>query len=188
MPSRLPLSEPTSGVDRGRWFVDEVHAHEPLLRSYLHGAFPAVRDVDDVVQESYLRLWRARAVQPIYSAKAFLFQVARRVAIDVLRRRRTTPIERGSDLAAINVLDEGPNAAEAAVLMERKRLLIDAIASLPNRYREIVILRKLESVPQRDVATRLGISERTVENLLARAIKRCERRLRRRDVRGVFES
>jgi hypothetical protein len=48
-----------------RWFAEEVQPHEASLRAYMRGAFPMVRDVDDVVQESYLRVWRARAAQPI---------------------------------------------------------------------------------------------------------------------------
>jgi RNA polymerase sigma-70 factor (ECF subfamily) len=182
-----PIPDPAADVPQSQWFTAEVQAHEASLRSYLHGAFPSVRDVDDVVQESYLRIWRARAARPIHSARAFLFQVARRLAVDTLRRRGTNPIDAGRVLDAIAVIEEAPDAAELAILRERKRLLVDVIAALPNRYREIVILRKLEGVPQKEVAARLGLSERTVENLLARALKRCEARLRARDVRGVFE-
>src|SRR5687767_3921161 len=62
-----------SQSDQSQWFADEVHVHESQLKSFLRGSFPAVRDVDDVVQESYLRIWKARAAQPIDSARAFLF-------------------------------------------------------------------------------------------------------------------
>jgi hypothetical protein len=72
-------SESTTGVDDTRWFSEEVHAHDSQLKAYLHGRFPSVRcEVDDVVQESYLRVWRIRASQPIHSAKAFLFSIAPR--------------------------------------------------------------------------------------------------------------
>lgn len=55
-----------------------MHAHDEQLKSYLRLAFPTVRDVDDIVQESYLRTWRRQSSQPIRAAKAFLFTVARR--------------------------------------------------------------------------------------------------------------
>src|SRR5438876_12279709 len=70
-----PAVSSTSTVD-SRWFAAEVHAHERSLRAYLRGAFPSVRDVDDVVQESYVRVWKARLAHPIQSARSFLFQVA----------------------------------------------------------------------------------------------------------------
>ena len=76
------------GDDRARWFTEQVQPHDANLRGYLRGSFPAMDEVDDVVQESYLRLWKARAVQPIKSGKAFLFRVARNLALDLLRRRR----------------------------------------------------------------------------------------------------
>lgn len=167
--------------------MEQVHPHDSSLKAYLRGSFPTVHDVEDVVQESYVRVWKARATQPIRSARGFLFQVARRVALDILRRGRASPIDSGRDLAASFVFHHDPDAAQAATLRERKRLLIDAVVALPARYREIVILRKLEDVPQKEVAARLGISERTVENLLARGVKRCEDYLRRRGLSSVSE-
>lgn len=56
--------------DRSKWFKEEVHLHDGQLKSWLKGTFPSVRDVDDVVQESYLRIWKAKATEPINSAKA----------------------------------------------------------------------------------------------------------------------
>jgi RNA polymerase sigma factor (sigma-70 family) len=162
------------------WFRDEVHRHEPSLRSYLHGAFPAVRDVDDVVQESFLRIWRARASQPIRSARGFLFQVARRLAIDLVRRDRVSPVDRGTDLATIEVADEAVDAASALSTQEKIRLLADALEDLPAKCREVVVLRKIQFLSQRETAERLGLSERTVESQLARGIRRCEQYLRRR--------
>lgn len=178
---------PPHETDTARWFAAEVHPHEPALRGYLRGTFPAVRDVDDVVQESYLRMWRARAAQPIASAKSFLFQVARRLALDTLRRERRSPVARVPNLAALAVASDIPGAAEEASTHERVRLLADAIETLPGRCREIVILRKIHGFSQKDTAARLGLSERTVEVQVARAVKRCEEYLRRRGVRGLYD-
>lgn len=162
---------------RDRWFSDEVQVHESALRTYLRGVFPSVRDVDDVVQESYLRVWRARSTQSIQYARAFLFRVARHVAIDLLRNRRTKPVEFLGDLAELPVIDTGPGVAAQASRQEKIRLLGAAIARLPARCREIIILHKLEGLSQRDVAARLGLREKTVENQIAIGIKRCERYL-----------
>jgi RNA polymerase sigma-70 factor (ECF subfamily) len=172
--------------DPAQWFADEVHPHESQLRSYLRGRFPAVRDVDDVVQESYLRIWRARAARPIESAKAFLFTVARHLALDVVRRNRTLPNLSLGDLPALNVVEDKLHAADLLSYHEKVHLLADVLAALPDRCREIVVLRKLKCLSQREVATQLGLSERTVENQLARGIKRCEASFRRRGVHSLF--
>ncbi|MGH8019876.1 MAG: hypothetical protein ACREIA_16675, partial [Opitutaceae bacterium] len=75
-------------IDQARWFAEEVHVHEASLRSCVGGVFPAVRDVDNVVQESYLRVWRARLAQPVVWSKAFLFTVAWHLMSDLARRAR----------------------------------------------------------------------------------------------------
>ena len=187
------MSSPTSVAplraseqDSARWFADEVQPHEPHLRSYLQGRFPAVRDVDDVVQESYLRIWRARASRPIESARAFLFTIARHLALDVVERKRRAPNVSLGDLAALAVVEEAPNATETLNYQEEVRLLADALAALPERCREVVVLRKLQCLSQKEVAARLGLSERTVENQLARGMKRCEAHFRRKGLHSLF--
>jgi RNA polymerase sigma-70 factor (ECF subfamily) len=170
-----------------RWFAEEVHPHENSLRAYLRGSFPAVRDVDDVVQESFLRAWRARAGQPVRSAKAFLFRIARNLALDLVRRDHASPVQRVRDLEAIAVLDHDCSPVQAAVVQEKLMMLADAIEALPPRCREVLILRKLQNLPQRAVAEQLGLTEKTVEAQLARGIARCEAYLRRRGVRGWYD-
>ena len=177
---------PTSKLQDVRWFTEEVHPHEPSLRAYLRDAFPVVRDVDDVVQESFLRTWRTRGSQPIRSARAFLFQVARRVALDLVRRDRRAPFKAVTDLTTLPVLESAPNGAEAVGVQEKLRLVADAIESLPPRCRKVVILRKLQGVPQKEVAARLGLAEKTVEAQLSRGLARLEEFLQRRGVRGWY--
>lgn len=159
--------------DQTKWFAEEVQPHENVLRSYLHGSFPSVRDVDDVMQESYLRLWRARASEPVRSAKAFLFLVARRVALNFIRKSRNAPFLDCGEVAASRVLDDRPDACEALILQERIDLLADALMSLPPRCWDIVILHKVKGHPQKEVAARLGVSARTVESHVRTGVARC---------------
>lgn len=170
--------------DKARWFSAEVQPHEAALRGYLRGSFPAVRDVDDVVQESFLRVWRARAAQPITSAKAFLFQVARRIAVDAVRRERHDFVADVRDFPSSAVSLAEPGAAAAAIAQERAKLLADAIETLPARCREVFTMRKLQDLSQRETAARLGLSERTVEVQVARGMQRCAEYLRARGVTG----
>jgi RNA polymerase sigma-70 factor (ECF subfamily) len=182
----LSPTERAPDAEQSRWFADEVHSHDGQLKAYLHGSFPSVRDIDDVVQESYLRIWRARLSYPIRSTKSFLFQIARHLAIDVVRSGRVVTTETLVDLEAQPVLEERPDAAAALSSKEKIGLLSEALASLPDRTREIIFLRKFQAIPQREVASRLGVSERTVEAQLAKGMKLCERFLRKRGVGGFF--
>jgi RNA polymerase sigma-70 factor (ECF subfamily) len=174
---------PPVPADAARWFAAEVQPHDAALRAFVRGSFPRERDVEDVVQESYLRLCRARTAQPIRSARALLFTIARHVALSRVEWRRVSPEIAVGDLAALpTVAEEGHDAAQAAARGETLRLLAEALAELPPRCREITILRKLQGVPQRDIAARLGVAEKTVEEQVSRGVKRCEAYLRARGV------
>lgn len=173
-----PLVE-TPSSEHGRWFTDEVQPHDAALRSYVRSAFPTVRDVDDVVQESYLRIWRSRATEPIRCVRAFLFTVARNVALKCVGRQRVSREIIVGDLAELGIVAEGHDAAETAARNETFLLLIEALATLPPRCREITVLRKLKGVPQKEIAARLDIAEKTVEEQVARGVKRCEDYLRK---------
>ena len=186
LPVSLPPSESVRGVvpreprwmvpsaPSDRWFADEVHPHASALRTYLRGAFPGVRDVDDVVQESFLRIWTARARQPIRFAKSFLFQVARRVAIDALRRERSSPVDRSGGDAAEDVADERACGVATVCARDDVALLIRAFDALPGRCRTVLMMRKLDGLSHREIAARLGLSESAVEQHIVRGARRLE--------------
>lgn len=158
--------------ERCHWFAAEVHPHGAQLKSYLRKAFPSVRDVDDVVQESFLRIWKARAEQPIRSAKGLLFEVARRLAIDFTRRQSRSLIDAIPDLGQIDVIEERPGVAEAVSTREEIALLAQAFDALPARCREVMILRQLQGRTQKEIAAQLGLSELTVQTHVVQGLRR----------------
>jgi RNA polymerase sigma factor (sigma-70 family) len=189
----IPPANPSPRTHSGRavgdptpWFVSEVLPHHAQLKSYLRGAFPSVRDVDDLVQESYLRIWRTQTAHPIRSTKAFLFRIARHLALDTIRNRRRAPLQSLNDPAVLDVTADKPAPDDALGLQEKIEALSDAIAALPDRRREIIVLCKLHRHSQEEVARRLGVSVRTVENQLYRGIRQCEALLRRRGIHSFY--
>lgn len=182
LPQIIPDPPSTTAQNHTQWFTEEVHSHDAALKAYLRHAYPTVRDPEDVVQESYLRIWKTRSVHPIRSAKAFLFTVARRLALDVLRHERRSPVESVGELPALGVLDDGPTVPDVVNQQERVELLIAAIDALPARCREVVILHKLKLLPAREVAERLGPSEKGVEIQVKRGLDRVREYLRRRGI------
>ncbi len=152
------------------------------MRAYLHSRFPEVRDVDDLVQEAYARVLQVQRSQQIQSAKAYLFTTARNLALSVLRRPRIFSPQPVTDFPALGVVEEGMDVAENVSIKQEVGLLLDAIDALPARCREIFILRKLQGIPQREIAERLGLSEQTVQVQIARGAKKCAEFLRARGV------
>ncbi len=164
---------PPADPETAEWFTQQVLPHEPALRAYLHGlAAPA--DLDDLVQETYARLLRARARGPVSHPRGLLFATARNAARDLFRRRaaaNTFPI---AEIDGSRVFDPAPGVAETVCRRQETDLLAAAIAELPPRCREILVLRKFENLSHREIAARLGIAEHTVEAQLTKALRRCE--------------
>src|SRR5688572_33328306 len=115
------MSIPTN--EEARWFAEEVQPHETSLRSYLRNVFPSLPDIDDLVQESYARLIRAREAGRVSYAKAFLFTTARNAALDFFRRRKIVLIDGVANLADLSVIEDRPDAAEAVNTQQELAML-----------------------------------------------------------------
>lgn len=163
----LPHSE------HSRWFAEEVQPHESSLRAYLRGKFPSLPDIDDLVQESYARLIRAKAAGRVNYAKAFLFTTARNAALDIFRRGKVVSFETVGDLTQLSVLEEGPTVADVINKQEELELLAEAVRALPDRCRQVLTLRLLYGLSHKEIASQLRISEHTVKAQLAKGMRRC---------------
>lgn len=183
---RSDSPEPASGAASAQWFAEQVYPHGSALKAHLRSSFPAVRDFEDVVQESYVRVWRRQAARPIESVKGFLFQVARRLAIDSLRRDQRRPRVADEDAVVSTLADERPSPVAMVSTSEMHDLLAEAFLTLPNRCREILVLRRIKGFSQREVADQLNLSERTVENQCRIGIEKCEKFLRARGVSHLY--
>src|SRR6266700_3904058 len=98
---------PPQDPEQARWFAEHLRPHEPMLRAWLRGQFPACFDIDDVLQEAYVRVLRAHQTDGVDSPKAFLFATARNVVLMQLRHRQ---VERTDSLAEIpgqDIMDDG---------------------------------------------------------------------------------
>ncbi len=164
---------PPPSSESDRWFTEQILPHEPALRGWLRSRFPDHYDLDNLVQETFSRVVQAHATTPIASPKAFLFTTARNLALDFLRRGRVVPIESIAEIAELPVYADTPTAAEAAARHQELELLTHAIQSLPDRCRQVLTLRKIYGLSQKEIAAQLGIAEHTVEAQVANGMRRC---------------
>jgi RNA polymerase sigma factor (sigma-70 family) len=164
---------PPSDSEAGRWFAEHVQPHEAMLRAWLRSRFKSENDIDDVVQESYLRLLAARERGTVASPKAFLFAVARNLALDRFRHREVVPTESLAENESMAVLEEGSSTSEIVAHNQELELLTEAIQLLPDRCRQIFTLRKVYGLSQAEIAQQLGVSENTVSAQLTIGVKKC---------------
>jgi RNA polymerase sigma-70 factor (ECF subfamily) len=168
--------------DQTRWFAEFVQPHESMLRGWLRSRFGAQCEVDDLVQETYLRIAQARARGEVQAPKAFLFATARNVALDQIRRLRTANAKPLAENEAFHVFDDTADVAETVAHNQELALLTEAIQTLPDRCRQIFTLRKVYGLSPGEIARRLEVSENTVSAQLSIGLKRCAQfMLRRRD-------
>lgn len=124
-------------------------------------------EAEDIVQETMLRLWRiAPQWQPGGAQPGtWAWRVALNLVNDRLRRRR------GGSPALDDIpepLDEAPGVEQSMMSHERAEALRAALAELPDRQREAVVLRHLEGLSNPEIAQLLGTGVEAVESLIAR--------------------
>jgi RNA polymerase sigma factor (sigma-70 family) len=134
-------------------------------------------DVEDILQEAFVRSFEAEGRHTIRDARAFLLRTARNVALDHVSSatyRRT---------GSMNGLDEDlfvDDAAPPDVRVDSERRFLafcQAVGSLPEQCQRVFVLRKVYGMSQHDIAQRLGIAESTVEKHIAKGLLLCNERM-----------
>ena len=172
----VPLPSPLgqiASIDHSRWFASEVQPHEPALRAYLRGRFPSLPDLDDLIQETYARLLRAKVAGKLREVRPYLFVTARNAAIDLTRHHEVAATDSIGNIEQLSVVEDRPNAAEAVAHDQEIEILNEAIAALPPRCREILVLRRFHGLAHEAIAQKLKISANTVDAQLCLAVFRC---------------
>lgn len=122
-------------------------------------------EAEDVTQEAMLRLWKIAPDWRQGEAKVttWLFRVASNLCTDRLRKRRNVDID-----SVAEPEDDAPGAVASLMEADRARALDGALAQLPDRQREAVVLRHLEGLTNPEIADAMEISVEAVESLTAR--------------------
>lgn len=155
--------------DLDDWFMREVIPAEGALMRYLRHNWRDTAELADLRQDVYARVYDAARARIPEHATAFVLATARNLLIDRARRNQVVSIEAYAELSdlAIDELSPDRHADGRAEL----RRFVDALEALPPRCKEVVVLRKVEGLSQREVATRMGIAEDTVEKQIAKGMR-----------------
>jgi RNA polymerase sigma-70 factor (ECF subfamily) len=146
------------------WFAREILVHEALFVRYLVRTWPNRDEVHDLRQETYMRVYEAARKSRPHAPKSFLFTTARHLMADRVRRSRIVSMEAFGDLDVLNVPVEDASPEQKLNARQELMQLARAFSALPPKCREVVWLRRVDELSQKQVATRLNISERTVES------------------------
>ncbi len=139
------------------------------LRHHLRSVNPA--DIDDLVQEVFARIWAAD-FSTIQNSRAYLFAAVRHLLVEYARHRRIVPIEFLGEIQSLNLVSEEPGPERCVSARQELERLRTIVAALPPRCRQVFVFRKFEGLCHREIALRMGLSEKTVENHLTIALAR----------------
>ncbi len=149
------------------------------LQRFVEGRLRDRSDSEDLVQETYLRLYDYRRTRTVADVGAFCFAVARNLIRDHIRRGRAAPLaaELPEDLVC-----PAPRADEILAYRERVEVLKLALRAMPALRREVFIRRRLEEQDVSVIAAGLGLSQAAIEKHCARAVADLRKAL---DKRGL---
>jgi RNA polymerase sigma factor (sigma-70 family) len=153
------------------WFKREIVVHEAALMRFLRRCWPHAQDLHDLRQETYVRVYEAAARCRPLQAKAFLFATAKHLITDRVRRQRIVTIDTVGDLETLDVLIDDISPERRIGARQELRVLARAFDQLPVKCRETVWLRRVDRLPQKQVAARLGVTEKTVEKHLMKGMR-----------------
>ena len=148
------------------WFKREILSQEESLTRFLSRVWSRRDEVPDIRQESYARVYEAAQKERPQAPKAFLFTTARHLMVDRVRRERIVSIRAGGENEYLNVLVDEISPEQRVVAEEELARLARAFDCLSTKCREVVWLRRVRELSQKEVAGRLGLSEKTVEKHL----------------------
>lgn len=170
------------------WFIETILPLEGALDRFLRRNWRNESDVPDLRQEVYARVFRAAKSGLPEHPKAMLFTTARNLIIDRIRRQQVVQIDSVMDIEALNVaLDEAGPLEQLTGRAELRRLQAE-LDRMPDRTRDVVVLRKIHGLSQKETAAQLGVSEPTVERHVAAGMRRLAGALQRENKSGRSRS
>jgi len=169
---------PTSGLDDKARFASVVMPHLDdayRLAQWLTGNRS---DAEDVVQDAFLRAYRAIGGYAGGSARSWVLSIVRNTAYTWLRKNRPAAVVLVEDLEAVELANAKPGDPEAQtpetalIAKTDAEYLRAAIAALPTPFRETLVLREIQGLDYREIAEVTEVPIGTVMSRLARARKR----------------
>ncbi len=151
---------------------DTFMRSESSLKRYLRRYFFRREDIDDMAQETFLRAYKYSNSKDIEFPKAYLFQVAKSVALRELSRKT----QQMTDYLEFD-LEEEHSLEEQVMAEQTLDVFCEAIADLPPQCRRVFLMRKFHAMPHRQIAEELNISVSAVEQHITNGLKRCKAQL-----------
>lgn len=159
--------------------ADNIHSIYMSLRGSLARAVMGIvppKEIEDIVQETYVRVCQIKRNDKIKQPRSFLFKTAHNLALDHVKRAETRLVVSVEEIGELGYGEAERLADETfdqAVSNEEFSQFCEAVRQLPVQCRRAFVLKKVYGYSQREIARNMNLSESTVEKHIAQGIKRC---------------
>ncbi len=174
--------------DRREWFLNQVFCHRAMLKGYLRRYLSSEEDIEDVIQDTYLRIYGIQDYTQVESPKALLISIAHNQAVSLLRSRNRKDTEPVADFEALGVSSDTAMPEEQLEARRQFEAFCAAVDHLPPICRRVFILKKVYKLSQKEIGAVLGISQSAIEKHVAKGMVRCRDHLREHGLHDTVEA
>jgi len=148
-------------------FVD----YRPALKRMLRRIVPAA-DIDDIVQEAFIRAHQAEVDKRIEHPRAFIYKTARNLALNFISKKENKVTSKLEDIGDSDVYLTDHRRLNEHESKEKFRLFCSAARDLPPQCRKAFIMKRVFGYSIKEISLRLDISQSTVEKHIAKGVLR----------------
>tara|TARA_B110000902_G_scaffold267086_1_gene358104 strand:+ start:1673 stop:2290 length:618 start_codon:yes stop_codon:yes gene_type:complete len=164
---REDVKEPRESV------LSAFERYKSSLKYFISSYVVNSQDVDDVCQETFLRTYKSSLEKEVLRPKSFMLRVAKNLIVSDFRKASTQLNEYVEDIDLVDSKLELDNLENNALAQEKLGVMCEAIASLPNKCRQAIVMRKVYGLSTKDIAKRMDISTITVSNYITKGMCAC---------------
>lgn len=164
-------------------FFDTFMSMRSSLARLVRGIVPP-KEVEDIVQETYVRVCQVGHRTAIREPRSFLFRTAQNLALDHVKRsesRLTAGVDSVDDVVAADTGQHRDATYDQVASDEEFVLFCEAVRHLPKQCRRAFILKKVYGYTLKEIAAEMGLEQATVESHIVAGTKRCVAYLRDRE-------
>jgi RNA polymerase sigma factor (sigma-70 family) len=144
--------------------------HESLLRKVLWRYTRNRADVDEILQETYIRLMH-RSVEGIHNVRGYAMRTAFNVAVELVRHRNVIPLELVADIDILEGLTDDALIEEVIQQHQELERLVRAVKQLPLQMQQAFVLAKVYGFSHQQIKARTRMSQRVLERRLTDAVR-----------------
>lgn len=148
-------------------FDQFFRSHIKALRNYIYYRYGDDQSANDVAQDAFITLWKNCAKVTVDTAKGYVYQVANNLSKSLKRHEK---VKLRYEVQSIKV--DRSNESPEYLMMESEFMdqLNSAIASLPDKQREVFLMNRIEKLTYKEIAEIKGVSQKAIEKLMHKAL------------------